>query len=362
MGIFTLDKLYFISYFKSMSHRKDYLTIYDIARYANVSASTVSRVLNGKKNVNIKTRLKVQKIIDQYNFKPNAIARALYGRESKTIGVLVQALKNPFYVKICHELEVYAREQGYIILLGVTNFEDELEKIMMYEFEKRQVDGLIFIGGRVNSSILPEAIKNEIIQVANRLPVAFINGNNCLRNCHCVLTDEYEAFCRLTRYVIDCNHKVISLVTGHAGVKTTELKIKAFKDTMEANNLDVDESMIISGMYTIESGRESAGKILGFSKKPTAILCANDVLAAGVITRLQQEGYHVPLDFSVAGFDDTDIAGNMQPGITTMGQNYKELSARALDMVIHSIKTGSREAKINLLDAELIIRQSCRSL
>jgi DNA-binding LacI/PurR family transcriptional regulator len=344
-----------------MSLLKDHITIYDIARRAGVSIATVSRVLTGKANVKQETRQKVQQVINECNYEPNLIARALCNRISNTIGMLVEELSNPFFVTICNEAEVYCTNIGYTLLFGIINSWLGNETELLHIIEKRQVDGFIFLGGKANQVKPKKSFLDEIGLVSERLPIVFINSRIDFENCYSVRTDEKQAFAKIIKHVISCKHKRIGLITGERGFVITEEKIEVFKEMLKQNKLAVNEEWIVSGQYLVDSGASSMRQLLSLKERPTAVMCTNDTLAVGAIKQAFRSGLSVPDDVSVTGFDDIFISKHFNPSITTVKQDYHQLAELAVKKILSHV-SGEHCPKETILDAELMIRDSCRIL
>jgi DNA-binding LacI/PurR family transcriptional regulator len=344
-----------------MSLLKDHITIYDIARRAGVSIATVSRVLTGKLNVKDETRDKVRKVIEECNYEPNLIARALCNRVSNTIGMLVEELSNPFFVTICNEAEVFCTSVGYTLLFGIINSWQENETKLLHLIEKRQVDGFIFLGGKANQIKPKRSFLEEIKSVSQRLPLVFINSRIEYDNCYIVRTDERMAFAKIIDYVLSRNHKRIGLITGERGFFITEEKIDVFKEKLCVQNLEIRDDWIISGQYLVESGAASMEKLLALKERPTVVMCTNDTLAIGAIKQVFKSGLTVPGDISVTGFDDIFISKHYIPGITTVKQDYSQLAELGIKKILAHV-SAEHCPRETVLDAELIVRDSCRML
>jgi len=275
--------------------------------------------------------------------------------------MLVEELSNPFFVTICNEAEVYCTSVGYTLLFGIINSWLGNETELLHIIEKRQVDGFIFLGGKANQIKPKKAFLDEISSVAKRLPIVFINSTIDFNNCYIVRTDEKQAFAKIVRYVLSCNHKKLGLITGERGFLITEEKIAVFKETLAQNNLAVNEEWIISGQYLVESGASSMKQILSLKDRPTAVMCTNDTLALGAIKQVFFSGLTVPDDVSVTGFDDIFISKHFIPGITTVKQDYSQLAELAVKKILSHV-SGEHCPKETTLDAELIIRDSCKIL
>jgi LacI family transcriptional regulator len=343
-----------------MSLHKDHITIYDIARRAGVSAATVSRVLNNRLNVNINTRERIEKIIAEQHFEPNEIARMLHNRLSCTIGMLVQSLDNPFFVKICNEAEEYCNKIGYTLLIGITSNDFRKESKLLNTFLKKQVDGFILLGGRANEFHPSQEMVSEMNFISEEVPIVFINGGVGFTNCYFIKTDEAKAFEIIMKYLFSCGHNKIALITGQRDLWTTAEKIRIYLENMKKRKYDVRNEWIVSGEYTGDSGEQCMKEILSLRELPTAVACTNDTLAIGAMRAILNEGYRIPQDFSITGFDDIFMAAEFVPALTTMRQDYRLLAASAVQNIVDYV-AGKDVKQEKIVEAELIIRDSCAS-
>lgn len=337
------------------------VTVYDIAKEAGVSSATVSRVINNSESVTESTRAKVLEVIEKYNYKPNAIARSLYKKESETIGVIVIDITNVFFSKLFLELEKAALKLGYNLFLCNSMGDNNLESNYLKSLAEKQVDGIIFLGGRINEQNPKNEYVKEMQSIAKRLPLVTVNGDMAGVDSYVVKTDEYSAFEKLIKYLNNLGHKEIAFLGGKKNIVPTDLKIKALKDKSEELNLKIKEDWIINGEYTIEDGMRLMEKLLQTEKLPTAVMCINDAVAIGVLKAAKKYGFDIPKDLSIVGFDGIYLSEIFEPPLTTIRHNYEEIAQLAVN-IIEDVKNGEKPVRESIVDTDLIIRESCNKI
>jgi len=341
--------------------KKGNITIYDIAKEANVSPATVSRVLTGNAKVRPQTMRKIVEVIEKYNFRPNSLARSLYHKQSKTIGFIVPDINHPFFSTLVQKSEALALELGYTTFLCNTMNNSENESKYLQSLVEKQVDGIIYLGGRINDTDTDEEYAEEIKSVMERIPVVFVNGQMDGVDAHIVRTDEESGIEKLVELLVNLNHKKIGFLGGQEGISSTDVKRDTFVKFMENKGLDPNKDWIFGTGFSIESGEEVAAQLLYLKERPTAVICANDFIAIGVIKVLTKFGLKVPEDVSVAGFDDIYLAKHFPPGITTISQNYDQLGQTAINVLVNLINDIGAE-KETVVPTSLVLRDSCQLL
>lgn len=337
------------------------MTIYDIAKLANVSVATVSRVINSTAPVKDSTRKKIEALIQQYQFQPNAMARSLLKKETGIIGIIVPDLTNPFYTEVLAGAEQEALTTGHTFLL--TNSVGDYQKESQYLsiMREKRVDGMIFLGGRINLKIGDEELDQELIQHASTIPTVLVNGTvkgNALTR---VATDEYTGTCMAVQHLIECGHKQIGFLGGELHMSTTSTKLRAFKKTMREAELEVREEWIMTDSFSIYSGRKQMEKLLQLADKPTAVMCVNDFVAIGAIKTAVDHELTIPDDMSIVGFDDIPLSHHFIPEITTVSQEANELGRTAIQ-VLQKLMNQEKVKKHTVIEPKLIVRKSSARL
>ena len=307
-----------------------------------------------------KKREKVQEVIEKYDFHPNILAQSLLKNESKTIGLILPDIINPFFATIYVELEKYALREGYTILLGNSMSKSDIESNLLRLFTQKQVDTFIFMGGRVNKVKIPAVEQSELFRVSQNIPIFIANGNEGMEwdNCYNIVTDEYKGVIQLTEYLISLGHRGIALAGGSDSVTSSALKRKAFRETMAKHGLPIRKEWVISTDFSVNGGDTAMRRLMKDKTFPTAIIGINDNIATGLMRQAQMRGVRVPEDVSVAGFDGSYLSTLAYPPLTTVSQNYEEFGKAMIDSIV-ALKNGAETERLKRIPTKLIIRDSC---
>ncbi|MGF7034222.1 LacI family transcriptional regulator/LacI family purine nucleotide synthesis repressor [Paenibacillus mucilaginosus] len=333
------------------------ITIYDIAKEAEVSVSTVSRVLNNTAPVKASTKDTIMKVIEKYKFQPNALARSLIKKETGTIAMIVPDMTNPFFPEVFWGSENEGREKGYTFFLCNSAGEYSRESEYLSILLERRVEGLIFIGGRINLADCPPELIREVTEAAEAIPVVLVNGNLSKGSLHRVYTDEAAGAALAAQHLIDLGHKEIAFVGGLDYMTTTMQKVKAVKKKLKEHGLTLRSDWVHYGEFSITAGRELMNRLLDGEQRPTAVICVNDFTAIGAMKAAIERGLKIPEDLSIVGFDDSPLSTAVIPELTTVTQNAYELGRLAVER-IYQIIHGKPAKRSTVLLPELVIRQS----
>lgn len=336
------------------------ITIKDIAKEANVSVATVSRVVNNKaKGVGEATRKKIMDLVDRYQYQPSAVARGLVTKKTNIIGLIIPDITNPFYPKMAKGVEDAANEYGYNIILCDGNNSAEKETHYLRILNEHYVSGVIYNNFHKMSESTLELIRNS------HLPLVFIDNYVDIDGSSCLTLDNKKAMYELVEHFIQMGHQKIAFVTGYLDSYSAEERYKGYIQALEDYMIPVDENLIILGNCVAESGYKAAEKLLSMKNKVTGIICHNDFTAIGVIQKLEESGACVPDDFSVAGFDNIDFSNIITPKLTTVHYPVYEMGRKAAQSLIQIIEEGKpaeNEEKIKLFEHKLVLRDSVRKI
>lgn len=348
---------------------KQMVTIYDIAHEAGVSPATVSRVITGNAGVSLEKSRRVRKVIEQYNFQPNALARSLLTKESKTIGVILPDIVNPFFGEIFLEVEACAINTGYsVILCNSVNTslhtDKDAESMYLNVLAEKQVDGIMFLGGRANAVKTDRKLADEMNAILSRVPMVMINGRMRGVDCHRVRSDEREGIFQLVEYLHSLGHKKTGFIGGIPGITSTEIRHKAMKEALQYFNMDYNNKWVCFSDFSIKSGYDAMNALLSGTEKqerPTAIIAVNDFAAIGAMKYAAANGIRIPEDISITGFDDSYLCDIVTPGLTSVSHNIKELARIAIDMLCAAM-SGKSAARESVVKPGLVLRESCQKL
>lgn len=337
---------------------KEKISIYTIAQEAGVSPATVSRVLTGNAKVSENKRIRVEELIEKYNFKPNALARGLSNIETKLIGILVSDIRNPFYATMAVECEKCANKNGYMMMLCNSLGSNMQEYTHIEKLALQQVDAIIQIGGKVDEVVTDANYVKVVNGIAKRIPV-LITGKLDEADCYRVIIDEGQSMEIILKHLISYGHKEIGIVGGRADVKSTMDKRFRYQQIMSMYGLPLREHYIVpANTYDIEGGYEAMRGYMesGFSM-PTAIIAINDFTAVGIMRFLKEQGISVPNNVSVASFDNTYMAEGCEPNLTSVGYDYKDFGETLIQTAIAAIRK-EKTPKVQLIQSKLYVRES----
>jgi Transcriptional regulators len=335
-------------------------TIYEIAKLAGVSPTTVSKVINNYPDVSDKTRAKIKKILDEENFLPNSQAQFLSTKRTWTLGIvyfedLGVGLNHPFFSGVIEAFKRQADKHGYSLLFGSKN--DRLKNDTFLEYFKyRCVDGIAIICTDPNDKETLELIKSDF-------PIVVIDMIN--KNTSTVSSDSIEGCNLAVKYLYDLGHRKIAHITGSNSSDNWQSSIrkKGYEKAMKKFNLEIPEGYIVNGVnFDVTGGYKAMKELLKLKDRPTAVFAACDNIAFGAIDAMKEEGINIPEDISIIGYDDIEIARYITPRLTTIRQNREEIGKTAVDLLVKQINEKEK-LKINkIIPVELVVRDSCKKL
>ncbi|ABR47277.1 Alanine racemase [Alkaliphilus metalliredigens QYMF] len=324
--------------------------IKDVAKKAGVSISTVSRVVNDSKVVKEETKQKVLKAIEELGYKPNAIARSLKVKNTKTIGILIPDISNQFYPEVVRGVEDIANIYHYTIFLCNTDLNAEKEMQYFNVLTEKQVDGLILMGN---------ALSEELFQTIKKLKIPTVLIGTDYEDLPSVTIDNVKASQEMVNYLIKKGHERIAMITGKQRDPVIGVdRFEGYKRALKEAKLTYNEKLVVEGGYRFKSGYDGAKKLLALDEPPSAIFVASDEMAIGVIRAAHELNISMPETLAVVGFDNVDMSGKVYPALTTIAQPMYEMGAigmRVLTKIIND--TPLEETKI-CLDYSLIERES----
>jgi LacI family repressor for deo operon, udp, cdd, tsx, nupC, and nupG len=326
--------------------------IYEVAKRAGVSPSTVSRVLSQPDVVSAKTRSRVLCAVDVLGYTPNATAKNLRTARTGKLLVTVPDISNPFFSLILQGIEEAAQREEYAVLFGDTQHDERREQRYALMLGRKEADGLIFLGHR-----LPEAAQARIHSAAPRCaPV--VNGCefNPRLGVPSVHIDNARAAADAMDLLHTLGHRRIGVVSGPLVSPLSRDRLRGASDVARA--CGGDDLIVVGGDFTLESGAEAAARLLEMSKPPTAIFCFNDEMAMGVLDYAWRTGVQVPRDLSVIGFDDIRFARHTQPALTTIAQPMREIGAGTVKLLLSILADDTVTPPSVTLPHRLMIRGS----
>ena len=332
------------------------ITIYDIAAEAGVSASTVSRVLNGSASVRREKKERIQEIIEKYNFKPNALAKGLSDTATKTIGIIAADIRNPFYASLFVSCELAAEKAGYSVVLANSLGVKEREVMQLDYLMQQRVDAIIQIGGRVDDLITDDTYAEKLRDICKTTPVV-VTGKIDKAPVYSVAIDQTKAMDIVMDHLIDLGHEKIAMVGGLMRVVSTYNKYNSYVDNLKKHGIDVNGEYVVNGNYDPESGYEGTNTVLAHENRPTAIVAINDFAASGALRSIREHGLRVPEDISVVSFDNTYTADILSPKLTSIDYDYECFGKMLVDTAI-AVVSGKKVDDKQMVTPRLVLRES----
>ncbi|WML45679.1 catabolite control protein A [Neobacillus sp. PS3-40] len=330
------------------------ITIYDVAREANVSMATVSRVVNGNPNVKPVTRKKVSEVIDRLGYRPNAVARGLASKKTTTVGVIIPDISNIFFAELARGIEDIATMYKYNIILSNSDQNKEKELHLLNTMLGKQVDGLVFMGGNITSGHVEEFEKSPVPIVL----AGSIEETNVIPS---VNIDYEQAVYDSVKEFIDKGHKNIAFVVGPLHEpKNAEKKLKGYQNALKDAGIPLNEDLVFEGDYTYDSGLEAFDKLLESQERPTAILVGSDEMALGVVHGAEDKGFNIPEDFEVITSDNTRLSLMVRPQLTTIVQPLYDIGAVAMRLLTKLMNKENVSENIVVLPHRIEHRQSTK--
>ncbi|WP_299093587.1 LacI family DNA-binding transcriptional regulator [uncultured Metabacillus sp.] len=326
-------------------------TIYDIAREAGVSATTVSKVINNKGRISEKTKNKIMQIIEEFHYQPNMLASAMKGKSTYTIALLIPDAANPIYAQYLKYIEEYGQELGFSVVMCSTGSDPEKEARHITLLKQKHVDGIIIASIFKNEPVLKQLIEEE-------LPIVFVNFQRPELPVGSISGDDFLGGYMATDHLLSLGHRRIGIIAEDATISGEE-RIKGYKKALENAGIEVDENLIITiNEPTIEGAEVHAKELLNNAQKPTAIFGCNDILAIGSMLAAKGLGIRIPDELSIIGFDNTIMCKIVEPQLSSVNIPINEMGKQAMELLAQQInKKNKMKQRISLLP-ELIIRQS----
>ncbi|TCT19897.1 LacI family transcriptional regulator [Melghiribacillus thermohalophilus] len=302
------------------------VTIYDVAREANVSMATVSRVVNGNPNVKPSTRKKVLDAIEKLGYRPNAVARGLASKKTTTVGVIIPDISSVFFAELARGIEDIATMYKYNIILSNSDQNKNKEIHLINTMLGKQVDGIVFMGGTITEDHIKEFKSAPV-------PVVLAATVDETSEIPSVNIDYEQASYEAVQLLLKHGNKRIAIVSGPLDTVINDEKIVGYRKALNEAGISFDEELLVKGDYTYQSGLDAAEYLLKLKEPPTAIFAASDEMALGVVHGIQDRGLQVPGDIEVFGFDNTKLATMIRPTLTTVVQPMYDIGAVSMRLL-----------------------------
>jgi DNA-binding LacI/PurR family transcriptional regulator len=326
------------------------VSIYDIARKAGVSPSTVSRALEDHPRIGAETKKRIQELAKEMGYIPSTAAKSLATRKTWTIGMVLASISDPFMGRVVEGVEQAAIEADFNVFISTSQNDQQREIAVIEMLQKRRVDGIIVIASHLFD-------RSSWFFDRSKIPLVVINEQKPGENMHFVTVDDVHGAKLAVEHLIALGHRRIGYVSIPNRPKSNQSRFKGYEDALTAAGIAVDPTLIFSS-HTIEShpkvGEASLEPLLAAGA--TAVFCYNDTSAIGLLTACYRHGIPVPENLSIIGFDDIDMAAYTLPPLTTVRQPRFELGQRAMHMMFALL--DGQEPENQMLPGELVVRKS----
>lgn len=335
-------------------------TIADVAKKANVSVATVSRVMNDNYPVKEETRKRVLEVIKELKYIPNMQARELTQKKSSTIGVVVPSINNMFFPEVINGIESNLKQSSLSLILACSNNDKEEEKLCINNLLSRNVSGIIIIDPNTNN------IKSKFYDnISKQIPLVFVNGHSVSSNISSVTNDEALGTSIALNHLLENNHKDILFVRGKDSY-SYDIKERVYTDTMKELNYFNPKNIINIGNGnsgdTVDNTVNIFYNILKKNTSATAVFACNDLMGVGVLNACKKLNIDVPKHLSIIGFDNIDLSKFVEPKLTTIDQNMFLLGTNASTLLLEKIACDNSLSKRIILMTSLIERNTVSSI
>lgn len=325
-------------------------TLNDVARAAGVSTATVSRCLNEPGRVTAATRERVLRAVDELGYTPDFGGRALAARRTNTVGAVIPTMENAIFARGIQAFQEALSEAGVTLLVASSGYNTDQEAVQIRTLVGRGADGLLLIG-----SARPPSTYEYLRRRGTPYVLTWNLGDTTH---HFIGFDNARAASEIAAKVIEIGHRHIAMIAGVTSMndRATD-RVQGVRSAIRRNGLNPEALEVIEAPYTFEGGADAFETLVKRSPRPTAVICGNDVLAVGAISRAKSFGLKVPDDVSITGFDDIDIAEVVEPPLTTVHVPHRRMGAAAAHMLLQLIAGESTESKIEI-GVEITVRDS----
>lgn len=330
------------------------ITIYDVAREANVSMATVSRVVNGNPNVKPATRKKVNEVIERLGYRPNAVARGLASKKTTTVGVIIPDISSIFYAELARGIEDIATMYKYNIILSNSDSNQDKELHLIQTMLGKQVDGVVFMSSNITDEHIEELKKSPV-------PVVLAGTVEDTEQIPSVNIDYKQAVMDAVAFFKENGHERIALVTGPATDAITSKKIvPGYHEALEKAGLSIHEDYVVETDSSYDSGIEALNQLAELSERPTAIYVCSDEAALGIIHAASDRDMKIPEELEVISSDNTRLSLMVRPRLSTVVQPLYDIGAVSMRLLTKLMNKEEVEESSVILPHRLELRDSTK--
>lgn len=326
------------------------VTMRDVARQAGVSSATVSHVLNGTRKVNAETAEAVRKAMRATGYVGDSLARAMRTGTTRTIGLAMSAISNPYFGDVVHAVEELLAQQDYSLLLTDTHDEPATERRAVTDLLQYRPAGII---------LAPSGSPHDVLDIAASRGVPVVCVDRVIDGVDSVGVENGDATERMVKHLISLGHKRIALVSGRPGLTTTDERINGYRAAMHAADLPTPPELMLIGDSRGPIARRVVAAALVTPNRPTAMMIGNNQMTIGAMQALNDAGLNVPHDMALAAFDDFEWADLFHPRLTTVAQPEQEMARAAVSLLFDRMANPDAPYQRIRLQPTLHHRESC---
>ncbi len=335
--------------------KKISITIHDLAKELNISASTVSRALNDNPRISKATKDKIKALADKLGYQPNTIASNLRTQKTNTIGIVVPLINRHFFSTFITGVEDVAFEAGYNVIISQSKDKLDKESRVVRSLFSNRVDGLI-----TSVSMQTDQFDHFNLFANKNIPMVFFDRVAPDLKAHKIIVDDFTCGKIATQHLVDQGCKRIAHLAGPTSLNTYRERMNGYVEALKKNKLPIEDELIIFNHLTRMDGLTAIKQLLKLKNPPDAVFCGNDTSALSMIIYLREKGIRVPEEFCIVGFSNEPFSEVVTPSISTIKQPAYEMGQKAAELLIQEIeqKNVSTSYKTIVMPTELIIRES----
>lgn len=327
-------------------------TMAEVAARAGVSTTTVSHVLNGTRHVSEDARRRVEEAIEETGYSPNTIARSLATASTRTIGLAISAISNPYFIDLVHVIEAEFRSADFLILLADTKDDPDEELAVVRSLHSRRVDGLVLAPSGDPEQRALRYLRQQAVPTVLVDRFASTDFDQ-------VGVENTDATTRLVRHLASLGHRRIAMVGGHPGLSTTTDRLAGYHRGLQQAGLTADPALVAAAAGEEAPARAAVHTLLALPDPPTAILAANNRMTIGVMQGLRDRGLEVPEDIALVAFDDFEWADLFRPRLTVVSQPIEEIGREVARLLLARLQDPDRAPSTAQFPATFVHRESC---
>ncbi len=331
-------------------------TIYDVAKRAHVSPSTVSRVFNNTARISEGTRARVLQAAQELDYHPSALASGLARKKSLMIGLVIPDIQNPYSATLARGVQDMVFSQGYVPIICNTNGDPEKELHVLREIRRRGVDGLIITPPQLQ---VVSEVNRYIRKLLDKgMPIVFVGNRLNDPNVDFVTSRAQDGAIQAVNYLVSLGHRAIGFIGGYYTQGIAVGRWLGYQEALIANRIPIRPEWMIEADLSQEGGEQALYRLLDLPNPPTAVFAINDLMAIGAITACRKRGVRVPEQMSIVGFDDIPFAALTTPPLTTVAQPTYELGHKAAELLLRRFQQPDLPPQQVILQCTLVIRQT----